>query len=794
MSNLYVLQYNNYFNRIVKKLPAISDYAEYMLNNAPGYNPLQNINFNPNDAINAEQVINWNGAAPDYIVVTDESNNIVSRWFVLDHMRTRAGQYKLTLRRDLVADFYDDIIAAPCYIEKAKLPSTSDLIFNDEGMLFNRIKSGETLLKDRSGCPWLVIYAAAYKNDDQGNITSTTFEGTLNIDYPATPLTKSQYDELSANAGRSVAALNYLQVVLAEALNGKQNATAYTVISDPYSNSRSDNNPFAMATGATLKPLAALTILAEAQGVFDAVKPLAPSYDSRINDELYATIQGYIGKYLSYTPPSGPTRYFKINITFSDDSQYFTPTSYAGALSTALAPFKNAYTDPSQPIYGSTILNGNIILDFVCKALQYEIVEVTAPTVTGDTFTIGATRYHLTDAPYDIFCLPLADNLMINNSKATAWTQVKSDKYLNLEVANTLLSNYAGAGQVYDAQIVPYCPLSVYQSDDTSFDLNDASPKAYSRIMRGSTTIGYIFHVSQSSFSLEIPLEDPILIQDYKIESQTDLYRLCSPNYAAVFEFNAAYNRGLDRVIVSCTYKPFTPYIKVSIPFKGLYGIDTNDARGLICSGDFSLAALTDQWKTYELNNKNYQAAFDRSIQNLDVHNDWAFVKDLYGAVTGSITGAVSGAKAGAAGGPAGAAAGAATGGILGSIAGTVNTYINETLRNEDKAYTEDQFRFMLGNIKALPQTLSRTSAYNIDNKYFPFLEYYTCSEPERSALKEKIKFNGMTVNVIGSIQQYIDPDVKSFVKGKLIRLDGISEAYSVCKEIYNEINKGVYI
>ena len=39
-----------------------------------------------------------------------------------------------------------------------------------------------------------------------------------------------------------------------------------------------------------------------------------------------------------------------------------------------------------------------------------------------------------------------------------------------------------------------------------------------------------------------------------------------------------------------------------------------------------------------------------------------------------------------------------------------------------------------LGNIKAQPNSLAKTSAFNIDTRKFPILEYYTCTETEKQA------------------------------------------------------------
>ena len=62
-----------------------------------------------------------------------------------------------------------------------------------------------------------------------------------------------------------------------------------------------------------------------------------------------------------------------------------------------------------------------------------------------------------------------------------------------------------------------------------------------------------------------------------------------------------------------------------------------------------------------------------------------------------------------------------------------------------------------------------------------------------QQALKDKIKYNGMTVGRIGKIASFIQPDY-SYIKAQLIRLEGIDEDTQYLNEIANEINKGVFI
>ena len=157
---LHLLQYNNYYNRHAKKEATLAGYQSKGITLAT----FPNIDFNPSDGINANQIVNFvpTSAEPDYLVVCDDSGNIDSRWFILESTRTRGGQYNLGLKRDVIADYYDYVLSAPAFIEKATLPNdgSDPFIHNPEQMTFNQILKSRTPLYDKTGVPWMVIYSA----------------------------------------------------------------------------------------------------------------------------------------------------------------------------------------------------------------------------------------------------------------------------------------------------------------------------------------------------------------------------------------------------------------------------------------------------------------------------------------------------------------------------------------------------------------------------------------------------------------------------------------------------------
>lgn len=162
---LLLLHFNNYFNRIIKKKDSIEDYKAADAD----YKEASNINFNPGDGVNTSLVLGlgqngslFEGDEFDYLVayeVVDNINVIRSRWFILEQDRKRSGQYELTLKRDVIADNYIDVVNSPIFLEKGYIDDVNDpLLYNSESMNLNQIKQLEMPLKDETKSGWVVGY------------------------------------------------------------------------------------------------------------------------------------------------------------------------------------------------------------------------------------------------------------------------------------------------------------------------------------------------------------------------------------------------------------------------------------------------------------------------------------------------------------------------------------------------------------------------------------------------------------------------------------------------------------
>ena len=154
-------------------------------------------------------------------------------------------------------------------------------------------------------------------------------------------------------------------------------------------------------------------------------------------------------------------------------------------------------------------------------------------------------------------------------------------------------------------------------------------------------------------------------------------------------------------------------------------------------------------------------------------------------------------------GGAPGAAVGAGIG-LLSGYAGLRDRELNEMLRGEALNYTHDQFNFQLGNIKARPNTLTKVGALNANNKLWPIVEIWTCTEAEQKAVAAKIALNGMSVGVVDTLGTWIGNNwtatvgtttynTQNYIKAKLVRVEGINDESHYMRALANELNQGVY-
>ena len=910
----FLEKFNNYFNRKIIKFETLSEYEN---NSESFFIPVDSnggtipFDFNPNDNVMTEIIVNDVPFDPDYFLLLDADSNIIQRWFVLEQKRNRQGQWVYQLRRDVIADNLDNLETAPIFVEKGMLSEDDPFIVNDEGMSLNQIKKSITLLKDITKSAWVVGYMA--KNAVPTSVTVPV--NTNDVKDYVTLANISNYSGISETVLANIIATQ------TEARFTKQTNIHFKVGDLIVGGFQvrsvlnyDDTTASVYSSGGNLDYF---LYKATTTGAWDIARQLGIAFAWKMAEHksaLYAQmgtimnrtfltydqllkLQEYEGKTVLYNG-----NYYKWHISIRSESTVVGDTEFSYTKYSSIQQIAEEVYVPN----GFLQTNGHI-RDVITNDVLALIELQDSQDGSSLSVQLSSSKNVCHNQQFDMFCIPLNSiNIYDTNYE-----------YKTMEYAQVIAQALALQldASIYDIQLLPYCPiLDLYYLDNPNdpevafmflnnltehedFDIvygasnpnhnnyigaiithrppdyyfvRDALDPTHVDVILSSpyinnydnyttfdpatlvfsgtgfegqatnfqctfsydsvnkrieitslsfelstdidvtkggidikftydvtaTPVSIVFYPKTASFSGKIKV-NLTSSESKKVESNCNFYRLVSPNYQGTFDFNLAKNGGsCESMTYYCTYKPYTPFIKVCPELNFLYGQDYNDNRGLICAGDFSLPRITGAWESYQLQNKNYQNIFNRDIQNLDFMQSIERRNQIVSGAVGIVADTAKGAGAGAyVGGPAGALIGGAVGGITSGVGYAIDVDTLAKTQRETRQLAIDKYNYQLGNIKALPYTLTKVGSFDIASKIFPFLEYYTCSDKELEAFKSKIKYESMTVMRIGTLNEYMGFNGElNYFKGSLIRNDEIADDTHILNAIYEELLKGVYI
>lgn len=802
--NLYAIKYNNYYNRIVKKFDTLE---EYLIQ--PYYNGLHidNVSFNPGDGVNTSQIIDFVPEA-DYIIITGTNNAILSRWFIIQADRERTGQYNILLKRDVMVDSYDEIMNSDSIIEKAYIPATNNLIFNNEGINVNQIKKSETFLKDRTNIQWIVGYYAKSLGEKNFNI-KYNIGNAIPINQPIANWKWNKFNTTSGYVAYPHTlrfGWNYKNVssIINTCTTLNKDGTLFSTLDTVHPGVRL-TYPFSLdILRANFNDYGGTPSFVSATKAYTIAKSTVGIDDVEANED---ELKSYNGK----TIIDSNGRYFKVSVVSGNDYEIveeYVPNSDT----TGLAGIMRGCL---------TNLTTNIPTDYTfqltCRAHRYYI-NISEITNIAATVSFSTTKNECQDALYDIFAIPYGTMTVGNIT-----TSEELAKAAAMAIGTEL-----GTSNLYDLQVLPYCPVPELITGNGEISLTNVNSKYYNAIMQNGNTLGYVFHVlnSQFTFDINVPLNISKYLDDNtaygqaintKISNECDLYRLCSPNYNGIFEFSVAKNGGVSSFNVDCTYKPYQPYIHINPQFDGLYGKNYNDNRGLILNGDFSFGQISDAWVEYQVQNKNFQEMFDREIKHMDTISGIGIANTFaggFGVSSISTLGRgpiienvpntptnqwerykVNNIEYWGLTAPTHKKLTPSGWGLIGAGLGTLTSVTAQTIGwIENRNYAKDKFNLQIGNIKALPYSLSKVTAITANYKKWPFIEYYTCTDEEKEAFYKKLKYDGMTVGVIDTPIHYVYDGRKVFIKAEVIKAELEGNDYVYTSAVIDELKRGFYI
>lgn len=766
-NELYVLKYNNYYNREIKApLPNVTDYQDYI------YASLGQTNFNPGDGVATHHDIPLDIDDGDYLIVAS-GTQVVSRWFIIDHDRVcrgpSAGLYRLQLLRDVIADNYNATLNSTCFIERAIVNDDNPLIYNSENINTNQQRKSAELLKDDTKMAWLIGFV-----DRESPKKTISINSTVVADYEMSSYKYKDYFTKDAN---SVTLLDgYVYVTNTQ---DSSSPTAFRFVLDQYAEQTYLGNSTSKGDYKYTDEYGKLKQYIQSNGLnlslnistkhslYDGI-----SSDSNYNSLLYEEdkiVRDGTDFYKIGTKVETHERTYRI--TEDKDGEYL--LTYLTNFMGNFRGYKSG--TPYFEIY-----------------IKYDSLRLTKTPIVEGEYTVNypAKTEHLINksAPFDVFCIPYSDDMKIK----VGTKEVQANKQFAMSIASELSRNLGD--YCYDIQLLPYCPMTGYKVTDNIFDINSGDAKRRTAIMKGDQTVYWMFWSTSNEKSFTI--QHPIQVSNKKIQNQCEIYRLCSPNYNGQYEFNVAKNEGVDYFNVDITYLPVSSYLHVVPNLKGLYGnYSDNSPIGLICKGEFSINSVKEQYIQFMQNNKNYENIFRAEINTNDKSHELQVeqsrIANWFGsAATGLQTGAFFGGGVGA-----GLGVGA---GILTGIAGESDINYGNQLYELNKKYKQDVHNYQLDNIKAMPNSLSKVTSYTKNNQLFVVLEKYDATEKEKEAVAQNVIDYSMNVGVIGKPIDYVYNDwsyngntSRGYFKAQLIKID--LNTYHESDAISTELARGVY-
>lgn len=823
---------------------------------------LQKVNFSHGNEVTTEFIFNADAEQDSYsynyaIELNPDDENILSLWYVIGIQRTTlatACQYRLTLRRDVVTEYFDKYKNRKFYVEKGWLNAMdSPLLFQPEGISTDKVKKAEYPISDETRCQWIVGYLPPdFKS------TEISIEQTEDKSPSAVMSFKSKdafYSYVGAvNTQESQLAFNSCQIGVQYKValpswapdNGvmvKDGDSYFSMMyPSPKGGFTSFSYPFLGVSDQRELQEKERDLASQYLGLLDVTASEVWSFLRENADNIpngYLSANGY----LNLKALNGQIIYIedeKKNYKVGYSSSSFENRKtvyYAKTTSDLFAEVQNVVKAVSTSD-GNKMGENSVVLAYSADSVKITLTDspYNSMTLNLPSATSVPTAKN---GPYKIFCMPFFDgNVNVGDDVNPLSLKIMSiTKEMASRIASAISVQLSEA--LYDIQILPYCPARevitslVYikpnSNERTVYECfalgkgiltfakdgqgNNVFPIVWTgndsgtfyRNVGKSRYLGYSLSTSPASFVYKT--DDSLDIQelgfaggiDSKVKDITQLWRLVSPNFQGqAFEFSPQRNNGVSSFRVDFTYKPYAPFIIVRPKFSGLYGNDFGDDRGLVCGGDFSMPSSKSEWANYQLRNLNYENIFNRQYTSMDLALSQERLSGILSSIGGVGQGIAKGAQTGAVGGPIGAIVGGVVGGGLAVGGGIADYQLSEQLRKDRLGSAKDLFRMNLENIQARPQSLARGGYQITINREFPFLEFYEAPDDEISAIYDNIIYGGMSIGMDMSVKSAIaakgnSPLSYTWIRG---RFDSVASGLSneVETALSEEFDLGIYM
>lgn len=818
------------------KLYTLKRTLDNMIEQSSEWTKRERVNFDRTNGLMTTIVLNTSSTAHNdnyyefnylYDVTRDQ------RWFITGVTETRNGQFQYTLVRDVFSDYYGSISDVPTIINRAnQITAVTQQAQYKKTLSLSQIKTGEITLNDGIGNGWIYVYFAK-------NAALTTGGSYFSVAKVNNAINDTVVltDAMKSDLGKKLIVLDDMMIDFYLWLQPdiNENRAYYLYEGDytklvPYVSSKSlvGDKPFfdVLEEDPTTDEM-----MYYIRRHYSEYKSYAISQNQYVVNEQYNALVGLNGQVIKDS--EGKLYTVRVDDVAGSEHDVYASDEMVIAFAEEfdLNPISKKVGDDRKAL--TFKLKGK------CYNISFTEVKDTSAYYVSIPVSWINNRAVTTNCLYDIMAFPVECTVLTKSLKSDS--SVYTSQVINTTYADTInfvqaLKTSMGDA-VYDIQWLPYGPIEPTTSSSTYYDLtnklsgdkktnwsnntstitttegDETTTSRSEKVIHDSTVVNQVIcgcvstetgtvqanvawiNLTSNVISRRVNMDIISVGNDYmanRLANEEYMYRLCGPNWNSTFEFSAVNNGGFKGYYIDVTLKPYNPFVRVQPIFGNMYGSNFNDPRGLILKGDFSIEQCTEAFRNYQLNNRNYELVFNRQIQSLDLKNSVANRMDelnsgldtlsiFTGGLKGASQGALSGATTGSIGG---AAIGAGIGATAATIGGIADLTLNDSIRDMNRSIRMDardasikQYQYQLGNIQALPNTLSRSSSFDAMYRIYPVLEIYSCSESEKLQTELAVKWCGIDINQMSTIdEQYENGTGELYIAATLLRTEGLND------------------
>lgn len=466
------------------------------------------------------------------------------------------------LKRDVLAEHFDDIMTAPCYVEKGIINDiTNPLILNSEGSYVNQIKKNETLIKDESNCSWLVGYLKKDLNQKSVSGTpSSAIDDELlidDVDFLDCVVFKDANGSIVQNKTKTAiyqtgGSKIITEIVYQHAHSGGANTRygleASADTSMPAWNSTGDKTTssyYGLTSGAfyntnywlpanvigddpvriTNAANSSISVINSYNSMRTNLKNTTISNNNLRNEP--STLANYNGKYILQD-----NTLYKLTVVLNPNaSTYF--TAFAFNDDATISAFINSVTGQIDNI--STNSTSAPVVSYMMSCRVYDLVatEAVVPGTLSVTIPSHSDRNCINNELFDMFVMPYLPNWSNETSIVYGGTTIDSEisMFMAQRIMQTLQVQTAGA-EAYDLQLLPYCPMEL----PTGYDLSGLTEdKDYVWIKdTNQSKKSIIFFPTSASFTKNVNLSRPLrdtAIGNFSYNQNTEMREVPDETY-----------------------------------------------------------------------------------------------------------------------------------------------------------------------------------------------------------------------------------------------------------------------